>query len=87
MAILCPRKKLLTILNVFNTSEISLFSGTISAETDFPLHGVSSIFVIWKYEVFCGKYSFQITSLTVFNLNFSYCRFEEMPTNNFVESR
>jgi len=30
---------------VFNTFD-SLFSGTISVETNFPLHGVSSIIVI-----------------------------------------
>ena len=28
--------------------KIPLFSGTISTETDFPLHGVSPLFVVWN---------------------------------------
>ena len=45
--------------HVFNTSEIYLLSGTCSAETDFPLHGVSLIFAIWNDDIFVVNIHFK----------------------------
>jgi hypothetical protein len=47
--------------------DIFPFLGTGSNKTDFPLYGVSLIFVLWKLDVYCGNQLFSPLRLTFCN--------------------